>query len=59
MTIFLIYTSWIWPAVVVFGLAHGIKRLIEGNENYHVPLLFSSAGLFFIILTFIAILMQI
>ncbi len=58
MIVFFVYTIWIWPIVTIFGLAFGIKRLIEGNENYFIPLLISSVGLLLLVAPFLWMQMQ-
>ncbi len=50
MLVIWVYGIWLWPILTIFGLAHGIKRLIDGNENYYIPLLVASAGLLLLVL---------
>ena len=40
ITNYLLYLA--MALVIIFGLAHGIARLIKGNDFYWVPLLISS-----------------
>lgn len=39
------YGIWLWPLMIMFGLAFGIKQLINGAEYYFVPLIIGAFGL--------------
>lgn len=41
-----LYGCWLWPLMTVFGMAHGIKRLMSDDEKYWLPLLAAAVGFF-------------
>jgi len=44
------YLTWfVWPFVFVFGLAHGIKELIQTKKDYSKGLMIASVALLFIL----------
>ena len=49
MANFYYFTWFIWPIVFVFGLAHGIKALIETKKMCNVGLMIATIALLFIL----------
>ncbi len=40
-----VYGIWLWPLMIVFGFAFGLKRLLSDSGNYIIPLAIAALGI--------------